>query len=156
MFRCCAAQGEFLSKKPKAVADVNDILQTFVAQCKEDLDTFNHYINDAGALGRKARVATWFRPHDGSLPPPPMDPNEVKSDQSSLLSCLVLTSPLALLTVQLAQLGFDGYAIEYVDCPQGMYWYLQRELNLHRTVCSFNSCLLRLLTGWTVPGYCVG
>jgi hypothetical protein len=50
-----------------------------VAQCKEDLDTFNHFINDNGALGRKARVATWFRVQkEGTLPPPPMDAKEVK------------------------------------------------------------------------------
>lgn len=41
----------------------------------------------------------------------------------------------------MASLGFDGYAIDYVDCPAGMHWWLQRELNLHRTV-SFHLGLL--------------
>jgi hypothetical protein len=40
----------------------------------------------------------------------------------------------------MTQLGFDGYALDYVDCPQGMRWYLQRELNFHRTVSM--SCIL--------------
>lgn len=33
------------------------------------------------------------------------------------------------------ELGFDGYAIDYVECAPGMKWWLKRELNLHRTVC---------------------
>lgn len=32
------------------------------------------------------------------------------------------------------QLGFDGYAIQFVAAPQGMMWYLQKDLNMHRTV----------------------
>lgn len=32
------------------------------------------------------------------------------------------------------QLGFDGYALDYVSCPDGMLWFLQKELNMHRTV----------------------
>ncbi|KAF8237930.1 P-loop containing nucleoside triphosphate hydrolase protein [Tricholoma matsutake] len=85
-------------------------LKTFVAQCQEDMDTFNHYINDSPTLGRKTRVSTWYRiGQEGMLPPPPMTREE------------------------LPQLGFAGYALDYVDCPQGMRWYLQRELNLHRT-----------------------
>jgi structural maintenance of chromosomes protein 5 len=35
---------------------------------------------------------------------------------------------------QMGQLGFQGYAIEYVDCPDGLMWFLKRDLNLHRTV----------------------
>jgi hypothetical protein len=34
------------------------------------------------------------------------------------------------------QLGFQGYAVEYVDCPEGLMWFLKRDLNLHRTVCN--------------------
>ncbi|KAF9458464.1 P-loop containing nucleoside triphosphate hydrolase protein [Collybia nuda] len=91
-------------------------LKTFVAQCPEDYDVFNEYINDKGALGRKTRVSTWFKTQQGSsLPPPPMSKDEMTS------------------------LGFDGYAIEYVDCPQGLYWFLQSELNLHRTAISLDS-----------------
>lgn len=50
-----------------------------MAQCQEDLDTFNHYINDTTiALGRKARVASWFRPvSQNSLVQAPMDIDEV-------------------------------------------------------------------------------
>ncbi|KAG6331320.1 hypothetical protein ID866_7769 [Astraeus odoratus] len=30
-------------------------------------------------------------------------------------------------------LGFDGYAIDKIDCPDGLLWYLRREVNMHRT-----------------------
>jgi hypothetical protein len=36
--------------------------------------------------------------------------------------------------IQLRAFGFDGYAIEYVDCPDGLLWYLHMEIKLHRTV----------------------
>jgi hypothetical protein len=40
---------------------------------------------------------------------------------------------------KLKGLGFDGYAIDYVDCPDGLLWFLKRDLNLHRTVRSLFS-----------------
>ena len=59
------------------------LIQTFVAQSQEDCDTLNHHINDSGALGRKARITTWFRARqDDMLVPPPMSRVEV---------CLILT-----------------------------------------------------------------
>jgi hypothetical protein len=85
--------------------------QMFVCQCKEDYDLLNHTINDNPGLGRKARVPTWFRPgSENDLAPPPMSTEELK------------------------ERGFDGYAIDYVNCPEGLKWYLKRELNMHRTV----------------------
>jgi structural maintenance of chromosomes protein 5 len=33
------------------------------------------------------------------------------------------------------ELGFDGYALNYVDCPDGLLWFLKKDVNLHRTVC---------------------
>lgn len=86
----------------------------FVCQCKEDYDTLNHLINDNPGLGHKARVPTWFRPgDDGDLVPPPMERDELKAR------------------------GFDGYAIDYLECPDGMRWFLKRELNMHRMVRCF-------------------
>jgi hypothetical protein len=32
------------------------------------------------------------------------------------------------------ELGFDGYAIDFVDCPHAMRVFLMRECQLHRTV----------------------
>ncbi|KAJ7773680.1 hypothetical protein DFH07DRAFT_801525 [Mycena maculata] len=88
-------------------------MQMFVCQCKEDYDTLNYHINDNPGLGRKAKVPTWFRPGtEADLVGPPMSREELKTR------------------------GFDGYAIEYVHCPDGMRWYLQRELNMHRTAIS--------------------
>ncbi|GLB34268.1 putative P-loop containing nucleoside triphosphate hydrolase protein [Lyophyllum shimeji] len=88
-------------------------LRTFVCQCQEDSDTFNRHVNDEGALGRKVRVATWFRPQQ-KLPPPPMTEEEM------------------------VMLGFDGYIIDFIDCPEGMRWWMQRELNLHRLAVTLN------------------
>jgi hypothetical protein len=35
---------------------------------------------------------------------------------------------------QMRELGFDGYAIDFVDCPHAMRVFLMRECQLHRTV----------------------
>ncbi|KAF5321543.1 hypothetical protein D9619_000206 [Psilocybe cf. subviscida] len=83
-------------------------LKTFVCQCQEDMDTLNHYINDTTkALGKTARINTWFRP-PGKLAPQPMTPE------------------------QMYNLGFDAYAIDTVDFPVGMTLYLTQEVGLHR------------------------
>jgi hypothetical protein len=83
----------------------------FVCQCKEDYDTLNRHINDNPGLGRKARIPIWFRPGtEQDLTAPPMDRAELEGR------------------------GFDGYALEYVDCAEGLKWFLKRELNMHRTV----------------------
>lgn len=42
--------------------------------------------------------------------------------------------PVLMGAVQLSELGFDGYALDYVNCPDGLRWYLERELNMHRVV----------------------
>ncbi|KAI6034873.1 hypothetical protein F5J12DRAFT_2067 [Pisolithus orientalis] len=34
---------------------------------------------------------------------------------------------------ELQDLGFDAYAIDQIDCPDGLLWYLRREVNMHRT-----------------------
>ncbi|KAJ6466032.1 hypothetical protein C8R47DRAFT_1025431 [Mycena vitilis] len=88
-------------------------MRMFVCQCKEDYELLNKTINDNPGLGRRARVPTWFRPGtEADLAPPPMSPEELK------------------------ERGFDGYAIDYVECPEGLKWYLKRELNMHRTAIS--------------------
>ncbi|KAF8187572.1 P-loop containing nucleoside triphosphate hydrolase protein [Mycena galopus ATCC 62051] len=88
-------------------------IKMFVCQCQEDYELLNSSINDAPGLGRKARIPIWYRPGtEADLTPPPMPLDE------------------------LAQRGFDGYAIDYVECPEGLRWYLKRELNMHRTAIS--------------------
>ncbi|KAJ2923676.1 hypothetical protein H1R20_g13419, partial [Candolleomyces eurysporus] len=84
-------------------------MRTIVAQCREDLNTLNHYVNDTTqALGRRVRVPTWHRPNVEKLPPPPFSPQ------------------------QMNDLGFEGYIYDYIEHPQGMENYLQSEMNLHR------------------------
>ncbi|KAF9266101.1 P-loop containing nucleoside triphosphate hydrolase protein [Marasmius fiardii PR-910] len=85
-------------------------LRTFVAQCREDYDLLNNCVNEENSeLGRRVRVPTWFRDHDQiHLIPPPMTLEEMH------------------------QLGFALYAIDIVECPEGLKTYLKAELQLHR------------------------
>lgn len=65
-------------------------MQTFVAQCQEDMDVMNHHINDSSsALGRRVRVSTYFREQDNnSILSPPMSPTEVRASLSFRALCL--------------------------------------------------------------------
>jgi hypothetical protein len=47
--------------------------------------------------------------------------------------------------LQMRELGFDGYAIDFVDCPHAMRGFLMRECQLHRTVRPLSSLLRNLL-----------
>jgi hypothetical protein len=89
-------------------------MRTFVTQCVEDNKTFNRLVNDTPeALGKKARVATWYRPRRETAPPP-MSPEEMQ------------------------RLGFDTYAIDQVDYPEGLLWFLENSISLHRTAIALN------------------
>jgi hypothetical protein len=35
---------------------------------------------------------------------------------------------------QCQAVGFDGFALDYVNAPEPMKWFLKRELGLHRIV----------------------
>ncbi|KAF9554516.1 P-loop containing nucleoside triphosphate hydrolase protein [Agrocybe pediades] len=88
-------------------------LKTFVTLCQEDCDTLNKHINDDQVLGKGKKINTWFRPiNPDDILPPPMSDEEMQ------------------------QLGFDGYAIDYVECPPEMRWFLMREVGLHRVAIS--------------------
>ncbi|KAF8318121.1 P-loop containing nucleoside triphosphate hydrolase protein [Clavulina sp. PMI_390] len=87
-------------------------MKTFVAQTQEDYDMFNECINSSSIMdprtNKPIRVNVWYRPNpDGG--PPPFDPS------------------------QLASLGFDGYAMDKIDCPDGIKGFLASEIGLHRT-----------------------
>ena len=87
-------------------------LRTFVAQCEEDYSLLNSLcVDSTQALGRKVRINTWFKVRDESrlqAPPAPVE--------------------------QIQAMGFDGYAIDFVDCPDGLKWFLCSDARLHRTV----------------------
>ena len=83
----------------------------------------------AEALGKKARVTTWFRPDEANVMPPPMAPEEVCTRFHDISMSDDSDAPL-----QMHELGFDGYAIDFVECPQAMRGFLTRECQLHRTV----------------------
>ncbi|KAH9023034.1 P-loop containing nucleoside triphosphate hydrolase protein [Lactarius deliciosus] len=85
-------------------------LKTFVAQCNDDYKLLNQLVSDTTeALGKQVRITTWFRPGDANITPPPMTQDELR------------------------EIGFDGYAIDFVDCPPPMRVFLMRECQLHRT-----------------------
>ncbi|TEB23759.1 P-loop containing nucleoside triphosphate hydrolase protein [Coprinellus micaceus] len=89
-------------------------MKTFVAQCQEDLDTLNHWVNDTDkALGRRVRIATYFRTQNPqSVAPPPMSHDEMRA------------------------IGFEGYLIDLLEYPEGMAYWLKGALNLHRIAIS--------------------
>ncbi|KZT37531.1 P-loop containing nucleoside triphosphate hydrolase protein [Sistotremastrum suecicum HHB10207 ss-3] len=88
--------------------------RTFVAQCDEDYRKLNHVINDSSeALGHKGRINVWYKAPE-PVTDRPMNPHEMH------------------------QVGFDGYALEFVQCPEGMKYYLCTELQMHRTAISLN------------------
>ncbi|KAI0290728.1 P-loop containing nucleoside triphosphate hydrolase protein [Russula brevipes] len=94
-------------------------LKTFVAQCDDDYKQLNRLVSDTQeALGRKARITTWFRPGEANSVSPPMSQEEMR------------------------ELGFDGYAIDFVDCPPAMRGFLIRECQLHRTAIALQSSRL--------------
>jgi hypothetical protein len=94
-------------------------LKTFVAQCDDDYRLLNQLVSDTTeALGKKARITTWFRPEGANITPPPMTADEMR------------------------ELGFEGYAIDFVDCPQAMRGFLMRECQLHRTAIALQTSRL--------------
>ena len=102
-------------------------LRTFVAQCEEDYQLLNRLCVDTPeALGRKARINTWYKARDESrLQPPPLPVD------------------------QLQAMGFDGYALDFIDCPKGLKWFLCADVRLHRTVgVWFFNCRLCELISW--------
>ncbi|KAL5529915.1 SMC5 [Sanghuangporus sanghuang] len=92
-------------------------LKTFVFQCEEDHKLFNHLVIDSdAAVGKRVKVATWFRPrNDSRLMREPMTMDELHHQ------------------------GFDDYAMNLVNYPEGMRWFLQDEIKLHRFAIGLNS-----------------
>lgn len=71
-----------LKVRPPIVSEENDRSsdppQTFVAQCDDDYRLLNRLVTDTTeALGKKARITTWFRP-ETNITPPPMTAEEVR------------------------------------------------------------------------------
>ncbi|KAH9884909.1 P-loop containing nucleoside triphosphate hydrolase protein [Cubamyces lactineus] len=95
-------------------------LKTFVAQCEEDYQLLNRLCVDTPeAIGRKARINTWYKVQDESkLAPPPVPRENLKA------------------------LGFDGYAIDFIECPEGLKWFLCSDVRLHRTAIAANPKLV--------------
>ena len=53
--------------------------QTFVAQCEDDYQTLNRLVVDTPeAIGRKARINTWFRVQPAQHSQPPLTTDQVR------------------------------------------------------------------------------
>ncbi|KAI5121182.1 hypothetical protein M0805_005983 [Coniferiporia weirii] len=91
-------------------------LKTFVFQCQEDYKLFNSLICDSTeGMGKKVRVATWFRQiRPETIRPPPMTVEELHEQ------------------------GFDAYGIDCVTYPPGMLMFLQDLIQLHRYAIALN------------------
>ncbi|KAG9096070.1 Structural maintenance of chromosomes protein 5 [Ceratobasidium sp. 370] len=104
-------------KDPKYQSQVENLfnlgnLKTFVCQNDEDYRKMNKLVNDEGVIGRKVRMNIWYRPPSQTQPPvPPED---------------------------LPKLGFNCYAFDCVQAPEGMRSYLEKELNLNRIALSLH------------------
>ncbi|KAI6127379.1 hypothetical protein EDD16DRAFT_283257 [Pisolithus croceorrhizus] len=108
---CCSVPDGRYTNAVEACFSISQ-LKTFVAQCEEDYQLLNHCFNDSAEAGlrKDGRVNTWYRPKlEHTLVRPPMSMEELQ------------------------ELGFDAYAIDKIDCPDGLLWYLKREVNMHRT-----------------------
>ncbi|KAF7327365.1 Purine nucleoside phosphorylase [Mycena kentingensis (nom. inval.)] len=105
-------------------------MKMFVCQCQEDYNTLNRALNDNPQFtqGGKRRIPTWFRPGAG---------------QEEM--------PAPLTHEQLLGMGanFDGYALDFVKCPDGLKFYLQKELGLHRIAISRRGIPAAKLAGAT-------
>ena len=44
------------------------------------------------------------------------------------------------------EIGFDGYAIDFVDCPPAMRSYLTRDCQFHRTVSATRTAYIPIIT----------
>ncbi|KAH9833821.1 uncharacterized protein C8Q71DRAFT_772688 [Rhodofomes roseus] len=89
-------------------------LKTFVAQCEDDYALLNRLLIDTpDALGRSTRIHTWYRHQSGPPSAQPMTREEMQ------------------------QIGFDGYALDFIKCPDGMRWFLEN-MNLHKTAIALN------------------
>ncbi|KAL1705307.1 hypothetical protein EV121DRAFT_258668 [Schizophyllum commune] len=123
---------------PASIADAVEACITgymprmFVAQCQEDADTLNHWMNDTDqALGRKASIAVWYKPQDQLAPPP------VPSEQ-------------------LSALGFEGYALDFVKCPEPMRWFLSSNAGMHAIAISLSEQRTDVSRMTDIVGNCGG
>lgn len=108
---CCSVSDKKYTNAVEACFSKTQ-LKTLVAQCEEDYELLNRCLNDSAEAGlrRDAKVNTWYRP---------------KTERS------LMGAPAPL--EEMRSLGFDAYAIDKIDCADGLLWYLKREVNMHRT-----------------------
>lgn len=82
-------------------------MKTFIFEHKEDYDNFNKYA-DTRPFG-DFRPTSWFRPV-GQVEPPEQSLEDLRAA------------------------GFDGFAIDFVEAPELVKWFLKRQLDMHRVV----------------------
>jgi hypothetical protein len=82
-------------------------MKTFLFDNNEDYTKFNEHM-DTKPFG-DYRPHTWFRPK-AEVEPPERSLDEIRAA------------------------GFDGYAIDFVQAPDFVKWFLKRQLDMHRVV----------------------
>lgn len=87
-------------------------MKTFVFANRRDYETFSNALDN---MFEKHRPTVWFRPvNEDALPKNDQDPEEMK------------------------RVGFDAYAIDLVEGPPEVLWFLKRQLDLHRIGVALN------------------
>lgn len=107
----CSRKGESSVHILRTIG-LKDFLQTFVFSNREDYELFNVKINDEKVCGR-VHVTVWYRPDPekgGTITQP-------EHSQDTLRAA-----------------GFDGYAIDFIEAPQSIKWFLCKQYDLHRVV----------------------
>lgn len=88
-------------------------MKTFVLKTKDDYDRFNDYM-DRRPFG-DYRPTVWYRPQPGDERAEPLE--EPPRSREELRGA-----------------GFDGYAIDFVEAPPLMQFFLKKNLDMHRIV----------------------
>ncbi|KAI0036757.1 hypothetical protein K488DRAFT_40522 [Vararia minispora EC-137] len=108
-------------------------LRTFVAQNDDDYRLLNRLVVDTTeALGRQARIPTSLNKVSNGQAPLPMTDEQARSQYIHSLH-------IPILFFQLRELGFDGWALDFVSCPQGLHTFLKQSVHLHRTAIGIRS-----------------
>lgn len=85
-------------------------------------------------MGQRMRVSTWFRPYNpNNITPAPFTGEEVSR---FLVKKKNMEGSSDRHFSQLTQLGFNAYAIDLINYPEGMEFFLKVDVRIHRLVSS--------------------
>lgn len=110
-------------------------MKTFIFEHEEDYQKFNKYF-DSNPFGTTPpyRPNSWYRPQESRANPLP------QSDRTG---------------EEIKAAGFDGFAVDLVRAPPLVMWYLVRQLDFHRIVCTLSSPFFRNAPLKCVQAVCI-